>query len=280
MDAAAKPTEVQPGEPEDTDALVALDQALGGLLGSGLEPVSGATAAAAVTEVERMARRLYAAQIELMDKIEQHGLHRGDGHANVKVLARHAAGLSNGEALDRLKTLRMLRALPLIKDALWVGAIGVEQVQLLARVFANPRVQGAMELRQERFVEQAAEFHYKVFEIRVREWERLIDEDGPEPANERTHRNRTARLTQNPIDLSWDLAAGFGAMQGAAMNEIFAHYIETEWQDDWDKARAEHGDNTCVTDLARTDAQRRADALGQIFEDAAAADGSEPMSPK
>lgn len=113
-----------------------------------------------------------------MNQIDQRSLHRVDGHSTVQIQARHVGKLSNGEASARSKTMRMLRALPEIKDAFWAGDIGIEQVQLLARVFANPRVPGAMELRQDRFIHQAKTLHYSLFETRVREWERLIDEDG------------------------------------------------------------------------------------------------------
>ena len=103
----------------------------------------------------------------------------------------------------------------------------------------------------------------------VRQWERLTDADGPEPANSRNHHNRDAALIQNSFDLSWTMTGSFGAFQGAAMRDVFDHYIEAELLADWEKARAEHGDNACAADLPRTHAQRRADALSQIFHDAA-----------
>ncbi len=111
-----------------------------------------------------------------------------------------------------------------------------------------------------------------MFEVRVREWERLVDQDGPEPENERTHRRRNTKLTQDPIDLSWELIGRFAAGQGAAMAEILDHYIEAELLADWEKARADKGDNATAADLPRTTQQRRADALFQLFQDAAAAE--------
>ena len=56
------------------------------------------------------------------------------------------------------------------------------------------------------------------------------------------------------------------------MREIFEQYIEAELAADWEKAKAELGGEACFADLPRTDAQRRADALWQIFQDAAAAE--------
>ncbi|HAY68248.1 MAG TPA: HNH endonuclease, partial [Acidimicrobiaceae bacterium] len=57
---------------------------------------------------------------------------------------------------------------------------------------------------------------------------------------------------------------------GAAMADVENVYIEAEFAKDWEAAKAIHGDKTCKADLARTDAQRRADAQAQIYADAAA----------
>ncbi len=261
-------------DPADPGPLVTLDEAIDALFDSQLTPVTAPEATASMVELDRLARRVHAAQLDLMANIDRRGLHRGDGFASVKTLARHAGRHSGGEALDRDRARRMLAELTDVAEAFRAGGIGIDQVHLLGRVHANPRVAGAMTLRQQWFIDQAQLVDYRTFEIRVREWERLIDEDGAEPANERTHRNRTARLSQNPIDLSWDLTGSFGALQGAAIDEIFRHYIDAEYLADWEAARAIHGDATCGTHLPRSDAQRRADALWRIFEDAAASDAS------
>lgn len=253
---------------------LALSRAVDGVFESGLSPASGNDAAGVLSAIEREQRRLHAAHVEVMNQIDQRSLHQTDGHASVKVQAQHVSKLSGGEAFARNQTMRMFRALPLIKAALWAGSIGIEQVQLLARVYANPRVRGAMELRQERFVHQAQTMHYALFETRVREWERLIDEDGAEPRNEIRHRNRNAHLTQSPIDLDWEFVARFASMQGMRINDIWQHYIDAEWQIDWEKTVAEHGDQACVALMPRTEAQRRADAFEAMCVDAAAAPGS------
>ena len=258
----------------DDSPFLALSEAVDGVLESGLSPASGNDAAGVLKAIDREQRRLHAAYVEVMNQIDQRGLHRTDGHANVRVQARHVSKLSGGEAFARNQTMKMFRALPLIKQALWAGTIGIEQVQLLARVYANPRVQGAMELRQERFLHQAATMPYAMFETRVREWERLIDEDGAPPKAEVTHEKRNAKMTQSPIDLDWEFVARFASSQGLRINEIFGHYVAAEWQADWEKTVAEHGDDACVALMPRTDAQRRADAFEQMCIDAAGADGS------
>jgi hypothetical protein len=53
--------------------------------------------------------------------------------------------------------------------------------------------------------------------------------------------------------------------------EIFSWYVDREFQHDWTTAVAEHGDgNIDATKLARTEAQRRADALLEMARAAAA----------
>ena len=266
----------QPGGPADETVgpLVGLDTAIDALFASQLSPVSAPEATASMVELDRLARRIHAAQLDLMANIDARGLHRGDGFASVKTLARHSGRHSPGEALDRDRARRMLAALDHGATAFRDGAIGIDQIHLLGRVHANPRVADAMAAHQEWFCDQARHLDYPSFEIRVREWERLTDHDGPEPPGERTHRNRNARITQNPIDLSWHLEGAFGALQGAGIDEIWRHYIDAEYLTDWETARATHGDATCETHLPRTHAQRRADALARSFDDAAHAKNS------
>src|SRR5690606_659434 len=61
------------------------------------------------------------------------------------------------------------------------------------------------------------------------------------------------------------------SLQGAAIAEVFERYTRAELEADWEKARAEHGDDATEDHLPRTDAQRRADALWKLCQDAASA---------
>ena len=81
-------------------------------------------------------------------------------------------------------------------------------------------------------------------------------------------------LTQDEQSLTWTVDGRMGSMMGAQINEIFAHYTAAELAADWEKARAEHGDDACDAHLPRSSDQRSADALWQVFQDAASADGT------
>jgi hypothetical protein len=118
------------------------------------------------------------------------------------------------------------------------------------------------------FVTIAENTSYKRFDQHVSDFVHRVDEDGTCDTNQINHDNRDARLVQN-YDLSWSLSAGCASLQGAVLHDIFEHFIQAELEADWEKARAEHGDNACADQLPRSDNQRRFDALWNIFRQGA-----------
>ena len=67
--------------------------------------------------------------------------------------------------------------------------------------------------------------------------------------------------------------AKFGSLQGAQVNDVFAHFIQAEWDADWAEARERCGDAAGMSDLRRTEPQRRADAMAAVSGAAASAPG-------
>ena len=258
---------------EAASAIDVVNSGLDGLFAGGIAPVDGPDAIVWLREIEVLRRRVDASATALVGAIEVAQLHTDDGHSSARVMAQHHAKLSGSEAKAREKTSRACRNLPDLESAWQHGEIGTDQMHLLGRVHANQRVAPAMEARQDEFLSNANNLSARQFEAATRQWERLIDEDGPEPANERTHNNRNAHLGQNPWDGSWELTGFFASLQGAEMREVFDHFIDAEFQADWAEAKARLGDAVTSADLQRTTPQRRADALHRIFHNAATAPG-------
>ena len=285
MALAVSPSPQSDSPPAFTAASVSLDDAsvaeLSGALFDRLRSQSIAGSgelADTMTQVEQVARQSLALSVDLLTASEQHGLHYVDGHVSAKVMMRHVNRLSPSEALGRDRCRRMFAKLTVIAAAARNGEIGEEQLLLLARVFANKRVRGAMEGRQEWFLGHAKKLSFKRFQAKVLEWQRLIDEDGPEPRPERTAANRTASIKQDPLDLSWDLRASFSSVDGAVAKRIHDAYCKALFEADWAEARSRLGEQATASDLCRTDSQRRSDATIQIFVDAAAnEDGMAPI---
>jgi len=257
-------------------AAAAVDAAVGAVdaaldaLAAALVPEHGCEAIRCVKTVERLRRRFDAVAVGLLGHIDTELLFIRDGHSSAKAMVRHHGELSGAEAAGRAKTANVCADLPDVADAYRAGSIGTDQMRLLGRVHANVRVRSDMVEHQDWFLNLAATQDYKTFEKHVRRWETLTDEDGAEPVGETSHENRNAQLIQQ-FDNTWDLKGRYSPLQGASMREIFDFYVQAEFETDWEKARAEHSDTACADNLPRTQSQRRADALWQIFQDAAAA---------
>ncbi len=217
--------------------------------------------------------RLAAREAELFRSLERSGRFRDDGHGSAKTMIRHVGKLSGPSAARQRRIAQVTGSLPLVDGALASGRIGVDHVDLLGRVHANRRVRPFMVEAQDWFLELAAGESYDDFERTVRQWERLADQDGPEP-NDRYHQARRLKLTQDDETLTWTADGRFGSQMGTQIAEIFAHYSAAELAADWEKARAEHGNDACDAHLPRSADQRSADALWQVFQDAASADTS------
>jgi len=222
--------------------------------------------------LEQAHRRLGAARIDTLARIEAEHLHRIDGHRSVKAHARHVLKISPEEASRQAKAARALRELPDVASALRAGRIGLDHVQIIARVHANPRIKDKVPAEQEKLLRWADEKSFDDFKLKVLDWERATDLDGGFKDNKRKHDNRNVRLIHNSIEGVWELSGHFAADQGARMREIFDHFVDAEWRVDWADARAKLGDAATLSDLKRTDAQRRADAFVRMCNDAAALD--------
>ena len=151
------------------------------------------------------------------------------------------------------------------------GEVGVAQSELMARVAANPRVPDELLQRDEQLLlDDARSLPYEEFERRLRTWEALADPAGDAGAAARCAAARSVRLRPRP-EGGWHLAGFLDELAGNEVAEILAHFEEAEWRSDWADARDRHGDAATTTDLCRTAAQRRADALLAMARAAATA---------
>lgn len=256
-------------DPEKAEALDRLTAAVDALQEAGVTPHDAAEARALIVGLETQARRLRSVQVDLVGEIDRTGACVLDGHASAKVMVRHVAKLSNPEACRRASVSRALRDLPEVRSAFRAGRIGGCQTERIARVHANRRVRAALVANDASFAAEAETNGYLAFDRMVGDWVRVVDEDGTRDANQRHHDNRDFKALAG-FDGSWELSGGCGSLQGAELEAIFKAFLKAETLADWDKARAEKGDQATASDLPRTNAQRRFDALFEIFQRAAA----------
>jgi hypothetical protein len=211
--------------------------------------------------VERLRRKVDRAGVAVAGHVDDLHAFRDDGFFNAKTWLKHRLQLLGPEAHRRVQTARMHRRVPLWADAELSGLVGVSQTELMARAIANPRIADeAIDQARWGLLNVAMDLSYSEFERNVKTWEMLADPEGAKTAAQRLSDRRDVKLRPLP-DGGWNLTGTFDEISGVEFNEILSHFIDIEWRSDWDEARQRLGDKASITDMCRTEPQRRADAL-------------------
>jgi hypothetical protein len=187
---------------------------------------------------------------------------------------RATLNCSSAEASQWRRLAKLLDTVPGVSDALVQGRIGTAQAHELARVRANPRCGDRLVEVKSLLLEQAEELEFDDFRTCVRRWEMLADEDGAHQDRERSVESRNASAV--PSGAGVDLrASGGDAVTAAEMIAILNAFTQAEFDKDQAARLAEFGADAVGQPFVRTGAQRRFDAVTEIFRRAAnAPDGS------
>jgi hypothetical protein len=219
--------------------------------------------------VEQVRRTVEAAAVAAAGAIDRSNPFRQQGFFSAKTVVKHMCRLSGPEAHRRVQTARLHEALTEWRAAEIDGQIGVAQSELMARVVANPRLRAdIVERDSPALLDDAISLPYDDFERRVRTWEALADPDGDRAKSDRQHANRDLRM-QPRAEGGWTVSGNLAELAGCEFMEIFGWFCEAEWQADWAEARERLGAAATTADLARTEPQRRADALLSLARAAA-----------
>ena len=200
-----------------------------------------------------------------------------DGHRSIKQWVRAQTNCPAGEAAGLKRLAAALDDLPGVGDALLAGHIGIAHAQELARVRSNPRCGDQLESVVSILLEHAEHLSYEDFRIVTRQWETLADLDGAQDDHDASHERRTASVIE--LNGSLDIrASGGSGMATAEVITIFQRFVQAEFDKDVAARTRLFGPDAPASALPRTDAQRRFDAMTEIFRAAvvAPADGLRP----
>ena len=240
-----------------------------------VEEVRGSSDDALDDRFRRLEGSLRAWQAEMAAVVGEVGrrkLHHTDGHRTVGGWMRAHALVSRTECVRRVRLARLLELAPEVGEQLGSGSLGVEQADELARAAANPRCGPQITEVLPVLLEHGTHVSFDDFRLLVRRWESLADTDGAHRDRDATHAARTASLAV--VNGVLHLRAEGGALDGAAMIEIFQRFCTIEFKTDCNTARTNGGI------MPRTDAQRRFDALHAIFTAAVSVPaGARPPEP-
>jgi hypothetical protein len=230
-----------------------------------------------IDTVEHMRRLAAVAAVDVLEQIHTARAFYDHGHASARVMFAHIAGVSGAEAYRLDKIRRMIADCDDIANEWRTARLSVDKAALLGRAFANPRTRDRFRLDQRWFLKKARRFGFVRLEKIVARWLEVHDDDGPHPGPDPSYERRKLSLHQDHFSKAWKLDGSLGSLQGSIFNQVLGAYTEAEFAHDWAHAYDEHGQATNRDLLARTDAQRRADALCQMAADAVNSD--KPSAP-
>lgn len=234
----------------------------------GCGPLDADEAAAEIARLEREARRIDAERIALLDRIDESGVFRADGHHSSKVMMRVHAQLSGPEAFQRDRVVKCLRSLPSVAECYADGLVGTCQVRRIASVWANPRVREYLSVCEDEFLLAARELEYPDFDAFCTQWVGQVDQDGAHDQANRRWRRRSLALVQDHNGF-FDLRGRMMSVDGAQLDETLDHLAEALRLADIEAAQEEHGDDW-RHHLPRTPAQLRHDAFVELVRRGAA----------
>jgi hypothetical protein len=229
-----------------------------------MAPLADAEVVARFRELELELRALEAELAVVTAEVERRGAFRADGHRSMAAWLRADANWSGRQIRPRLHVAGLVDELPEVVDALADGHIGVAQASQLGAVAANPRCGHLLERSIDVLLEQAEQLSFNDAKRCLDRWVMLADLDGAHRDREANHERRTATVIELDGSLHVD-ASGGTAVEAAELQGIFATFVDDEFAADAAERLRVHGPDAPTSALARTDAQRRYDALVAVF---------------
>jgi hypothetical protein len=165
-------------------------------------------------------------------------------------------------ARHRLRHARALRTLPALEDAWASGDLDRSHLTTLLGA-RTTRTAAAFDADHERLVDLARTNGFVDFKRACDRWEQIVDPDGAEQGAEGDRNARELHLSQS-FGGMWFGRATLDPVSGTIVDTTL-RLIERElFEADWAEAKARLDREPTVLDLARTPAQRRADALVEM----------------
>lgn len=263
------PAKAEVADPATKAAIDQISAGIAALRSAGLSPTGCRDAATMMGQIEQLSRRLHACQIDVLADTDARDLQTEDLAMSAKIMMRHRAKLSSGEATARNNVMRCLRDLPEMQRTYRRGLIAEPNMRRIANAWCNERIRAKLIESESQILERALTLNHPHFCQFMTGWVRLADEDGARRDDETTHDKRKASMVEN-FDRGFTFEGQCGSLQGAMMREIWSRFTQAEFELDWAAAIEKHGEgNVTAAMLERTDAQRRMDALAAIFDQAA-----------
>jgi hypothetical protein len=251
----------------------ALRSAIDGLFEAGPSLLSDGSTLCAM---EREFSRLECLISKSTEVFETWGEWATDGAKSAASWIAVSANVPIKTARGQVKRGRALRSLPVVCEAYARGTLSTAHVDDIISV-KNPRTEESLARDEELLVDQANKLSYADFTRATDYWKQMADPDGCEEDALAQRERRDVTLHPNR-DGSFSGPTYLDSISGVIVSGELGRLEQELFEADWAAAKERLGRDPKVTELDRTPAQRRADALVEmaVRSRTAPADGRRP----
>jgi hypothetical protein len=172
------------------------------------------------------------------------------------------ARLPKREARRTIRLGKALRQLPVAEEAFSAGEISAAHVEALDK-HRTAQTDVALRRDEAELVDQAKSLRFESFTRVLEYWRYHADPGGAEERADAQRDDRSAFLAES-FEGMWFGKLTFDPIAGGIVDNELRRLTEALFEADWGEARARLGRDPVVGELARTPAQRRADAFVEM----------------
>lgn len=245
-----------------------LRSTLAELVEADLDAVDDATVLADVlVDLLGAESQLQALAARVAGRVDSSRVWANDGSRSCAAWLGRAANRDRAEVAALVGRGRELRDMPAAAAAHEGGKLSARHVRLLAR--ARRLAPDEFASDEEWLVAQASQLSFADFSKTIAYWIQCAAPDDVEDEARRRYENRSVRLSKG-LDGCGVLDVDFEPVGFAEFAEALARIEHELWEADWADARHRIGPDATTRDLARSNAQRRYDALVEMARRASA----------
>ena len=233
-----------------------LAAAIDELIAGGPEPCSDGES---MVELRTQMARLEAYTATATARFDADRGWEGDGAHTAAAWLAWRCNLPRPTARRQVSLARRLRHLPVCEEAWLDGRITSHHVATIAAV-RRPATEAALSRDERLLVDNAAHMRFEGFTNVVAYWDQRADPNGAED-HDRDRRHRREVYLAESFDGMWLGKITLDPISGTIVGSELARRERELFEADWADAKSRLGRDPIAGELARTPAQRRADAL-------------------
>jgi hypothetical protein len=216
-----------------------------------------------VVELQRAEARLAAARHRLVAEVDRREAYRPSGAQSTAAYLANECRMRTGEARHQVRTARALRELPATFGALADGELTGRTAARIAGLHDNPRARDDLQRDEAMLAAEAARLPAGLFDKVLAYWLQHADPDGTED-DAGARRERRHLFLSRTLDGCFKLDGLLDPIDGAAVAGALRRIDDELFDTDRAEARERLHRDPIDGDLARSAAQRRADALVEL----------------